>query len=230
MKMNELERRTGVGRETIRFYIREGLLPEPQRRARNVAIYSDLHVQRLRTIRRLKEERFLPLDIIRRILMGDPTALPAAGDPFSELAPLLAARLGVGEDEPPVELKSLIAGDEQAAQDVTVMGELGAISVRDADGTAVVSRLDARIIALWRDLRRAGYDPAAFPVDYIRLYMDALRPLATEEVARFFAGFEGRIDQGDAAEKAQAGIEIVNALIATLRTRFLLEEVAQRTL
>jgi DNA-binding transcriptional MerR regulator len=230
MKMNELERRTGVGRETIRFYIRAGLLPEPQRRARNVAVYSDVHVQRLRTIRRLKEERFLPLDIIRRILMGDPTALPATADPFGELAPLLAARLGVGVDEPPVELQTLIAADPLAAQDVRDMCELGTISVRDEDGTAVVSRLDARIIALWRDIRRAGYDPAAFPVEYIRLYMDALRPMAAEEVARFFAGFEGRIDQGDAAGKAQAGVEIINALIAALRTRFLLEEVAQRTL
>ena len=31
MKMKELEARTGVGREAIRFYIREGLLPEPER-------------------------------------------------------------------------------------------------------------------------------------------------------------------------------------------------------
>ena len=31
MRMRDLERATGVGRETIRFYIREGLLPEPAR-------------------------------------------------------------------------------------------------------------------------------------------------------------------------------------------------------
>ena len=32
MKMAELERRSGVGRETIRYYIREGLLPDQQGR------------------------------------------------------------------------------------------------------------------------------------------------------------------------------------------------------
>lgn len=229
MKMSELEQRTGVGRETIRFYIREGLLPEPERKARNVAVYNDVHVQRLRTIKRLQEERFLPLDIIRRILSGDPTALPAAGDPFAQLAPLLAARLGVGEDEPPVALKTLTTGDTQTALDVAAMRALGAISVHEEHGEAVVSRLDARIVALWRDLRRAGFGPEAFPVEHMRLYLEALRPMATVEVARFFAGFEGRIDQRGAAEKAQAGVEIVNALIAALRTRFLLEEVAQRT-
>ena len=37
LKMKDLERTTGVGREAIRFYIREGLLPEPERPSRNVA-------------------------------------------------------------------------------------------------------------------------------------------------------------------------------------------------
>lgn len=40
MRMRELEARSGVGRETIRCYIREGLLPEPARAARNSASYT----------------------------------------------------------------------------------------------------------------------------------------------------------------------------------------------
>src|SRR5689334_8059110 len=159
MKMAELERRTGVGRETIRYYIREGLLPEPERRARNVAAYSDAHVERLATIKRLQEERFLPLEVIRRVLDGDPSALPPASDPFAQLAPLLAARLGVGEGEPVVALDTLIAGDPQTARDIQEFVRAGAIEIREQDGRRVVSRLDARIVSLWRDIRRAGYGP-----------------------------------------------------------------------
>ncbi len=44
MKMQDLERATGVGRETIRFYIREGLLPQPTRPSRNVAWYDESFV------------------------------------------------------------------------------------------------------------------------------------------------------------------------------------------
>ena len=44
LKMRDLERETGVGREAIRFYLREGLLPEPTRPARNVAHYTQEHV------------------------------------------------------------------------------------------------------------------------------------------------------------------------------------------
>jgi DNA-binding transcriptional MerR regulator len=71
MRMRELEARSGVGRETIRFYIREGLLPEPARAARNSASYSEAHVTRLATIKRLQEERFLPLAVIRGLLDRD---------------------------------------------------------------------------------------------------------------------------------------------------------------
>ena len=47
MKMQDLERATGVGRETIRFYIREGLLPQPERPNRNVAWYDESFVERI---------------------------------------------------------------------------------------------------------------------------------------------------------------------------------------
>ena len=229
MKMAELERRAGVGRETIRYYIREGLLPEPQRRARNVATYGEVHVERLKTIKRLQEERFLPLEVIRKVLDGDPSALPHAADPFAQLAPLLAARLGVGEGEAPVPLDTLIAGDPQTARDVAAFEAAGAIRILKAGRQRAVSRLDARIVAIWRDIRRAGYDAEAFPADFVTLYVETLAPMAATEVGRFFAGFEGRIGQAEGAEKAQAGVELVNALLAALRTRFLLDEVAKRT-
>ena len=56
MRMRELEKASGVGRETIRYYIREGLLPEPTRASRNSAFYSESHVARLRAIKRLQDD------------------------------------------------------------------------------------------------------------------------------------------------------------------------------
>ena len=229
MKMAELERRSGVGRETIRYYIREGLLPEPERRARNVAVYGDVHAQRLKTIKRLQEERFLPLEVIRRVLDGDTSALPPSSDPFAQLGPLLAQRLGVGEGEPPVLLATLTAGDAQAERDAAALETAGAISVFESGAGRAVTRLDARIVQLWRELRGAGYSPDVFPADNSINYVELVRGLAATEVARFFDGFAGRIGQADATEKAQAGVEIVNAIIATLRIRFILDEVAKRS-
>ena len=229
MKMAELERRSGVGRETIRYYIREGLLPEPERRARNVAEYGEVHAQRLKTIKRLQEERFLPLEVIRRVLDGDTSALPPSGDPFAQLGPLLAARLGVGAGEAPILLETLTGDDAQAQSDAAALEKAGAITVFESKGGRAVTRLDARILSLWRDIRTAGYGPDAFPAENAVNYVTAISALAATEVGRFFEGFAGRIGQADATEKAQAGVEIINAVIATLRIRFILDEVAKRS-
>ena len=73
-KMKDLERASGVGRETIRFYIREGLLPEPERPGRNVAWYDPSFVERLALIKELQRKRFLPLHAIKAIVGGSESA------------------------------------------------------------------------------------------------------------------------------------------------------------
>jgi MerR family copper efflux transcriptional regulator len=60
-------RRAGVGIDTIRYYEREGLLPEPQRRASGYRDYGPDVVERLRFIRRAKDLGFT-LEDIRELL------------------------------------------------------------------------------------------------------------------------------------------------------------------
>jgi len=55
MRVSELSARTGVSVATIKYYRREGLLPEGVRSAATQATYDDAHVSRLRVIRALIE-------------------------------------------------------------------------------------------------------------------------------------------------------------------------------
>ena len=70
LKISGLEKATGVPRTTIHFYMREGLLPPPQKTGRSVAFYGERHVARLREILWLKD-RGLGLQDIRRVLEQD---------------------------------------------------------------------------------------------------------------------------------------------------------------
>jgi MerR family transcriptional regulator, copper efflux regulator len=63
MKIGEVAKRSGVGIETIRFYEREGLLQEPQRRPSGYRQYDVSTVQRLEYIRRAKELGFTLAEI-----------------------------------------------------------------------------------------------------------------------------------------------------------------------
>ncbi|NYT78265.1 Cd(II)/Pb(II)-responsive transcriptional regulator [Alcaligenaceae bacterium] len=51
MKIGELARAANCGTETIRFYEKEGLLPEPLRTEANYRSYEQQHLERLRFIR-----------------------------------------------------------------------------------------------------------------------------------------------------------------------------------
>ncbi len=62
-----LARDSGVNLETIRFYERSGLLPEPQRSASGYRHYQAVDVRRLRFIRRGRELGF-SLEEIRSLL------------------------------------------------------------------------------------------------------------------------------------------------------------------
>lgn len=53
MRISELSAQTGVTVPTIKYYLREGLLPEGERSAPTQAAYGEKHVERLRVIRAL---------------------------------------------------------------------------------------------------------------------------------------------------------------------------------
>jgi DNA-binding transcriptional MerR regulator len=70
LKMAELAERSGVSPATIKHYLREGLLGEEGivKTSRNMAWYPPEFVDRLRLIKQLQEERYMPLKVIREVL------------------------------------------------------------------------------------------------------------------------------------------------------------------
>ena len=67
MRIRELARLTGVRKETIHYYAREGLLPKPDKTSHNQAEYDSEHVERIRLIKELQDRFFLPLSAIKKI-------------------------------------------------------------------------------------------------------------------------------------------------------------------
>jgi MerR family transcriptional regulator, copper efflux regulator len=63
MKIGEVAKRSGVGIETIRYYEREGLLQEPERRPSGYRQYDESTINRLEYISRAKELGFTLAEI-----------------------------------------------------------------------------------------------------------------------------------------------------------------------
>src|SRR5690349_8570967 len=68
MRISELSRAAAVPVPTIKFYLREGLLPAGRATGRNQAQYGPAHVRRLRLIRALTTAGRLDLAAVREIL------------------------------------------------------------------------------------------------------------------------------------------------------------------
>jgi DNA-binding transcriptional MerR regulator len=219
MKMRELEQRSGVGRETIRYYVRMGLLPEPARPKPNVADYADEHVRRLGVIKRLQAERYLPLSFIKQVLdrptSGEIAALPG-------LEGMLAASVAPANGGAPLAEAAALAGLELAELDV--LARDGVVEVSDG----ALGPLDLAIARAWGRVKASGYSPeAGFFAEDAQLYVETLEPLARREIERFYGRLTGSGTVEDAARLGQAGIEHINDLIALLRTRILLRLVAE---
>ena len=67
LTIGAVAKRVGVAIDTIRYYEREGLLPEPQRRASGYRSYGEGTISQLRFIRRAKDLGFT-LEEIRQLL------------------------------------------------------------------------------------------------------------------------------------------------------------------
>lgn len=223
MRMRDLERESGVSRETIRFYIREGLLPEPRRSHRNSATYTSEHLARLLTIRRLKDERFLPLSVIRSLFSGDrPDWL--ASDILPHIDSQLAARLdSTGERVDAAQFCESLGGDPDYLADTIAAGVIRPA----ADGT--LSPRDQRILRLLIDGRKIGFTrERGYAGAELGRLAEVMRGLAEVEVAEFFARVAPHVGEAEAADMAERGIGILNQLMAELFTREVLALLSER--
>lgn len=68
MRISELSRRAGVPVATIKYYLREGLLPQGELSSRTQASYDEGHLRRLALVRALVESAGLSISRTRQVL------------------------------------------------------------------------------------------------------------------------------------------------------------------
>src|SRR5207245_11542419 len=94
LRMGELAEASGVSAPTIKHYLREGLLPEPVKTSRNMAYYPPEFVDRIKLIKQLQEERFMPLRAIKQVIDEDPARTRA----LVELEDRILERAAAGDE------------------------------------------------------------------------------------------------------------------------------------
>jgi DNA-binding transcriptional MerR regulator len=68
MRINELAEQSGVPAATIKYYVREGLLPGGERAGYNQVSYDESHLHRIRLLRALIGLGGIPVAVVKRVV------------------------------------------------------------------------------------------------------------------------------------------------------------------
>jgi DNA-binding transcriptional MerR regulator len=218
MKMRELERRTGVSRQMIQFYLAHGLLPEPIRPKQNVAEYGEEHVRAIEAIRRLQTEGRLKIQEIKQALSGASAGAANEAAVLPHLDTLFALRTGV--DTQLVGLRTLESRNPRARADALILEEIGAIQIQKKGRELFVSRMDAQIVGLWGDLRASGYtEESGWSPRIVSTYLKMARELAFWEIGLFVKHVDPALPIEERAAMAEAGNKIMLSVFTILRMK-----------
>ena len=217
--MRDLVRVTGLPRETIHFYLTQGLLPKPIKTGRNTAVYGLEHLDRLQRIKDLQERHFLPLRAIKAVLEE------GAGGGFSEEQEAMLRRVRASQlpmrshgAAPRVALDGIVPSRVSRA-DLDAMKRLGFIDVKGRGREATISPEDAGILECWAEigsLFRAGEERVT--PDVLGTYDDAIAALVERE-ARTLTRRYTNLSGERAAELIEASDPVIARLLAALRRK-----------
>jgi DNA-binding transcriptional MerR regulator len=190
IRLSELSRTSGVAIATIKYYLREGLLPAGDAVAPNRAEYAEQHVRRLRLVRVLREVGGLPVDAIRDVVQ-------AIEDPHLSLHAVLGvAHRAISPVSPPT--------DEAALAEIDgFLDELGWVVSPEAPGRMELAQALTALRALGRDVETTAFLP----------YAEAAERIAARELASLPTG----APTDELVEQVVVGTVVHGAALAALR-------------
>ena len=197
MRISELSRTSDVSVPTIKYYLREGLLPPGSATGPNQAEYGEDHVHRLRLIRVLMDVGGLSVAAIRDVL----DAIADESLSMHEVAGRTQYALGPAatdaDDDLPEDL-------QRARTEVDrFLDDLGWHITEEAPGRRALAEA---LVALWR----LGRD---YDVEVFRRYAELADQLAAHEVTII----RPEATRTEAVEAVVVGVVVFEAVLVALR-------------
>lgn len=210
MRLSELSEQSGVTTATIKYYLREGLLPPGQRVSATQAEYDESHLSRLRLVRALLQVGRLPVATAREVLghvddesLGRTIRLGAA---------LWALPHGPEPDEEAPETALARAEVDR------LLDRLGWTTAQEIGSLSPVHR---SVVASLATLIRLGYPCEG---DYLMKHAQLMHQVAVSDLDMM----ETYPSEAEQVEKAVASAVLYEPLLTALRRLAQEEETARR--
>lgn len=226
--MRDLIRESGLPRETIHYYLVEGLLQPAIKTGRNTALYTDDHLDRLRKIQDLRERHFLPLKAIRAVLDGEVAEAKAFTPAQRDLIQRVGASLrGTLLDHSGSDVAAAVQQGRISLDDVRELESAGLIQVHWHGDAPLLEPIDAEILEAWTRLTESGISrDRGFQPRHAVLYQRAVDRMVRAEIELFMERYTDAAG-ADAAAVLERALSHIERLIGALHRKTLLGFIEQ---
>lgn len=228
LRMSELAALADVPPASIKFYIKEGLLPAPIKTSRNMAYYDESFVARIRFIKTLQTRHFLPLRVIREILSEtNGNGSMAEAEALLELKGSLLGRAN-GESTDPLPEDEVIRLYNTYEEELATLRQMGVLTPAEDEGIRMYSGDDLDFLAALENNRKLGFTrEIGFQVEDLEIYLGMLENLAKEEVRLLISRTARKLSSEDIDQLAQRGIREFGPLLMVLRRKMIMKVLSE---
>jgi DNA-binding transcriptional MerR regulator len=224
LKMSELAQRSGVPAATIKYYLREGVLGPDEgvvRTSRNMAYYPPEFVERIQLVKRLQEERYMPLKVIKELIASSPELTAR----LIEVEDRIVQRANEATERSRMSRKAVRETYEIPQNVLDRLEEIGVLSPTSRG----YDRDDVKIIEAISRFRAGGYEQSlGFTVYDTLRYKEAFAPLVAEEVDTLVTRVAAQVPTERALEIIESADGPLQDLIGAMHSKMLLAELRQR--
>lgn len=217
-KMKDLVEKTGFNKETIHFYLTEGLLPEPKKTSKNMSWYSKEHISRLNKIRELQEKQFLPLKVIKAILNN------SSDYEFTEeqhtLIEDVKSKMFDSSQSIKISIKEILEKKKIDKKELEDMNYAKFI-ITDTE-TDTLTLEDYNLVENWIKLREMGVTKLGFNPKDLEIFIDIVEIIFGQELLLIRNKSVG-LSYQETENLIEKAIPIVNNIISILHQRKLRE-------
>jgi len=217
VKMSELVRLSEVPAPTIKHYIREGLLPPPAlRTSRNMAYYDPEIVPRIKQIKELQKNQFLPLTVIRDLLEGAPS-----GGTEREMIEAVARVLEANSSASVATSEELMKAG-LTDNDLTWMIANGFAEIDEgSDNAPSFSGDSLELLMAIAELRGRGITTAQVPIETLSKYAELIHDLVEFEASLYRAHIAGRGNR-TLSDRTEVAVTTSEKVVTLLRRKALI--------
>jgi len=215
IRIGQMAKAAGVSAPTIKHYVNEGLLPTPVKTGKNMAYYDAACVDRIKLIKRLQKEKFLPLDVIKRIIDSG-----EALDEETRMGSAIMKAHRIPADSETISESRIEKRTGYPLERIRLLEAEGLIMPTLRDGEKAYDAIDVKIIDLMvvRESIGVRFD---YSIQTLRAYRDAIRAAVEKDINLFAMDMVGNISNQKAIQMMTEADETLNSFMVLYRHKML---------